>query len=52
MKKPKGKVVLNLKLEPALKTALAKLAARDEQSSSSIVRKLIADHLRSEGFLK
>ena len=44
--------VLNLQISAEMKDALAKLAKRDGQTSSSLVRQLLADHLRSKGFLK
>jgi hypothetical protein len=50
--KAQSQVVLNIKIAAPMKAALAKAAARDGQSSSSIVRKLIADFLRAEGSKK
>jgi hypothetical protein len=51
-KKQKSWVVLNLKLPPAMKDALAQRAARDGQTASSVVRQLVADFLRAEGLTK
>jgi Ribbon-helix-helix protein, copG family len=39
-------VVLNLKLPPAMKAALAKKAKREDATASQIVRRLIADWLK------
>ena len=50
--KAKAQAVLNIKIAAPMKAALAKAATRDGQSSSSIVRKLIADFLRAEGSKK
>jgi predicted transcriptional regulator len=52
MKTPKKFVVMNIKIDPKVKATLAKAAARDGQTSSAVVRKLVADYLREQGFLK
>jgi hypothetical protein len=52
MNKEKPPAVLNLQISAEMKIALAKLAKRDGQTSSSLVRQLLADHLRAKGFLK
>lgn len=42
---------LNLRMEPSLKEA-AELAARDDQRSlTSLIEKLLVDHLRAQGYL-
>jgi len=51
-KTPKKFVVMNVKLDPKMKVALAKAAARDGQTSSAVVRKLLADYLRAQGLWK
>jgi len=52
MKPTKKVVVLNVKVDPRIKVALAKAAARNGQTSSSIVRKLLADYLRAQSLWK
>jgi hypothetical protein len=45
-------VVLNVKVTPKMRVALAKAAARQDQTSSDIVRKLLTEFLRAEGLMK
>jgi hypothetical protein len=42
---------VNLRLEPALKEAAEKAAEIDRRSLTSLVEKLLVDHLRTTGFL-
>ena len=42
---------LNLRLDPALKAALAKAAADDHRTITGLLEKLITEHLRSIGAL-
>jgi hypothetical protein len=42
---------VNLRLEPALKEAAEKAAESDRRSLTSLVEKLLVDHLRTTGFL-
>jgi hypothetical protein len=42
---------VNLRLEPALKKAVEKAAEADRRSLTSLVEKLLVDHLRTTGFL-
>jgi hypothetical protein len=43
---------LNLRIDPAIKIAAEKAAADDQRSLTSLVEKLLADHLRKQGYLK
>jgi hypothetical protein len=43
---------VNLRLRPSLKTAAEKAAAADHRSLTSLIEKLLADHLRKRGYLK
>jgi hypothetical protein len=42
---------VNLRLEPALKEAAEKAAEADRRSLTSLVEKLLVDHLQATGFL-
>ena len=42
---------VNLRLDPALKAAAEKAAASDQRSLTSLVEKLLVDHLRERGYL-
>lgn len=42
---------VNLRIDPALKEAAEKAAADDHRSLTSLVEKLLSDHLRSKGYL-
>ena len=42
---------LNLRLQPSLKEAAEKAAADDHRSLTSLIEKLLADHLRQRGYL-
>jgi hypothetical protein len=42
---------LNLRIEPAIKDAAEKAAADDRRSLTSLVEKLLVDHLRKKGYL-
>jgi hypothetical protein len=52
MAKSKRLVVLSVRLEPTLKTALDKAAKADARTMSSLVQKVLTEHARKEGFLK
>jgi hypothetical protein len=43
---------MSVRFDPAVKTALGKAAAKDSRPISSMVQKIVADYLRTEGFLK
>ena len=42
---------MNLRLEPGLKEAAEKAAADDHRSLTSLIEKLLSDHLRGRGYL-
>lgn len=42
---------VNLRLEPALKEAAEKAAEDDHRSLTSLVEKLLTEHLRERGYL-
>lgn len=42
---------LNLRIEPVIKEAAEKAAADDRRSLTSLVEKLLVDHLRKKGYL-
>lgn len=41
---------LNLRIAPALKAAAEKAAADDQRSLSSLIEKLLTDHVRDRGY--
>ena len=43
---------VNLRLDPSLKAAAEKAAADDHRSLTSLIEKLLTEHLRKEGYLK
>jgi predicted HicB family RNase H-like nuclease len=43
---------LNLRIDPNLKSLAEKAAADDRRSLTSLVEKLLADHLKAKGYLK
>lgn len=43
---------VNLRLPPSLKAAAEQAAAKDRRSLTSLIEKLLTDHLESNGFLK
>jgi hypothetical protein len=43
---------VNLRLQPSLKAAAEKAAAEERRSLTSLIEKLLVDHLRKRGFLK
>lgn len=43
---------LNLRIDPALKAAVEKCAAQDRRSVTSLIEKLLAEHLTAKGYLK
>jgi hypothetical protein len=42
---------VNLRIEPALKSAAEKAAADDHRSLTSLVEKLLTEHLRAKNYL-
>ena len=42
---------LNLRIEPDIKEAAERAAADDRRSLTSLVEKLLVDHLRKKGYL-
>jgi hypothetical protein len=50
---PRSKsATLNLRIEPGLKKAAEKAAADDRRSLTSLVEKLLTEHLKAKGYLK
>lgn len=47
----KKTATLNLRISPELKAAAEKAAADDGRSLTSLIEKLLADHLRAKGYL-
>ena len=43
---------VNLRIQPTLKRAAEKAAADDHRSLTSLIEKLLTDHLRKKGYLK
>jgi hypothetical protein len=43
---------VNIRLQPSLKAAAEKAAAADHRSLTSLVEKLLTEHLRKQGYLK
>jgi hypothetical protein len=43
---------VNLRIQPSLKRAAEKAAADDQRSLTSLVEKLLTDHLKRKGYLK
>lgn len=43
---------LNLRVDPEIKDAAEKAAADDRRSLTSLIEKLLTDHLRKKGYLK
>jgi len=43
---------VNLRLQPSLKAAAEKAAVDDQRSLTSLVEKLLTEHLRRGGYLK
>ena len=43
---------LNIRIDPALKAAAEKFATDDHRSITSLIEKLLTDHLRANGYLK
>jgi len=44
--------ILNLRIDPRLKELAAKAAADDQRSLTSLMEKLLVEHLKAKGFLK
>jgi len=43
---------VNLRINPDLKAAADKAAANDQRSLTSLIEKLLTDHLKKNGYLK
>jgi hypothetical protein len=43
---------VNLRIDPDLKALADKAAAADQRSLTSLIEKLLTEHLRKQGFLK
>lgn len=43
--------LVQLRMRPSLKAAAEKAAVDDERSLTSLIEKLLADHLRKKGYL-
>lgn len=43
---------VNLRIDPALKDAALKAAADDNRTLTSLIEKLLSDHLREKGYLE
>ncbi len=51
MAKETRSVPLNLRIRPSLKAAAERAAADDGRSLTSLIEKLLTDHLRDRGYL-
>ncbi len=49
MPKSRKTATLNLRIDPELKSAAEKAAAEDRRSLTSLIEKLLADHIREQG---
>lgn len=47
----KKTATLNLRIAPEIKEAAEKAASDDQRSLTSLVEKLLADHLKDKGYL-
>ena len=43
---------LNLRIDPALKEAAERAASDDQRSITSLVEKLLVEHIKAKGYLK
>jgi hypothetical protein len=43
---------VNLRIQPSLKEAAEKAAADDQRSLTSLIEKLLVDHLKAKGYLR
>ena len=43
---------LNIRIDPALKAAAERFVADDHRSMTSLIEKLLAEHLQKHGYLK
>jgi hypothetical protein len=43
---------VNLRIDPGLKSAAEKAAVADHRSLTSLIEKLLAEHLQKHGYLK
>ena len=48
---PRKTAQVNLRISPELKAAAEKAAAEDSRSLTSLIEKLLNDHLREKGYL-
>jgi len=48
----KKTATLNLRIDPSLKEAAEKAAADDHRSLTSLMEKLLIEHLKAKGYLK
>jgi len=48
----KKTATLNLRIDPTLKEAAEKAAADDHRSLTSLMEKLLIEHLKAKGYLK
>jgi hypothetical protein len=44
--------IVQLRLRPSLKQAAERAAADDQRSLTSLIEKLLTDHLRKKGYLR
>lgn len=52
MQQRKKTAQINLRIDPALKEAAEKAAVEDQRSLTSLVEKLLTEHLKAKGYLK
>ena len=52
MAKETKEAQVNLRIKPSLKQAAEKAAADDQRSLTSLVEKLLTEHLKKKGYLK
>ncbi|WP_200930112.1 hypothetical protein [Methylobacterium sp. Leaf86] len=48
----KKTATLNLRIDPALKESAERAASDDQRSLTSMVEKLLTEHLKAKGYLK
>ncbi|KAA0122246.1 toxin-antitoxin system HicB family antitoxin [Methylobacterium sp. P1-11] len=52
MQQRKKTAQVNLRIDPALKEAAEMAAKEDQRSLTSLVEKLLTEHLKAKGYLK
>ncbi|MCJ2120638.1 MULTISPECIES: hypothetical protein [unclassified Methylobacterium] len=52
MQQRKKTAQVNLRIDPALKEAAESAAKEDQRSLTSLVEKLLTEHLKAKGYLK